>query len=172
MAAPADTSISQAASEPADRVNIVKPVEEPFSPPELVVERISPPVLAAALPVPMAPPVPQAVPPSVDIEQDVLAVIAESRTALARGVESIGDELASFARQSIDATAHTAIQLLEIKTWAEAVAVNTSFARSSYDHWLDSAAKVSELGVKLAVESSKPFVSRIEKIWGGARPSC
>ena len=98
----------------------------------------------------------------------MLAAIAESRAALARAVESMSDELASYARHSIDASANTAIKLLAVTTWSDAVAVNANFARTSYDQWLDSTAKVSELGVKLAYESSKPLMSRFERIWRGA----
>ena len=81
----------------------------------------------------------------------------------------MSEECAGFARQSIDTTANTAIQMLAIKTWSDAVAVNTSFARKSYDQWLDSAAKVFELGVKLAYESAKPFVSRFGRLCSGAQ---
>lgn len=98
----------------------------------------------------------------------MFAAIAESRAALSRAVESMSDELASYARHSIDASANTAIQLLAVTTWSDAVAVNAKFARTSYDQWLDSTARVSELGVKLAYESSKPLMSRFERIWRGA----
>jgi phasin family protein len=98
-------------------------------------------------------------------EGDLFAIIAESRSALARGVESISDEFASFVRHSIDVTADTAIRMLAATTWSDAVAVNARFARTSYDRWLDSSTKVSELGVRTALESSKPFVNRIDQLW-------
>jgi hypothetical protein len=131
-------------------------------PPELVVSRnlaLAP--LTASLPATVT-----AADPGV--ERDMFAVIAESRAALARAVESMSDELASYARHSIDASANTAIQLLAVTTWSDAVAVNAKFARTTYDQWLDSTAKVSELGVKLAYESAKPLMSRFERIWRGA----
>jgi hypothetical protein len=95
----------------------------------------------------------------------LFAIIAESRTALARGIESMSDEWASFVRHSIDVTADTAIRMLAATTWSDAVAVNARFARTSYDRWLDSSTKVSELGVKTAFESSKPFINRIDQLW-------
>lgn len=130
-------------------------------PPELVVSRNLPlaPVtasLAATL-----------TPADPAVERDMFAMISESRAALARAVELISDEWASYARHSIDASANTAIQLLAATTWSDAVAVNAKFARTSYDQWLDSTAKVSELGVKLAYASSKRLMSRFERIWRG-----
>jgi len=140
-------------------------VEEYLAPPEVVVQRISAPV-----PAPLPSPAPAAL-PRADIAPDIFAIIAESRAALARGVESMSEEVASFTRHSIETTAHSAIQMLGVKTWADAVAVNTVFARTSFDSWLDSTAKVSELGIKLAVESSKPFVAKLGNAWSKAYPS-
>jgi hypothetical protein len=100
-----------------------------------------------------------------------VAAVLRSRTALARGIEALSDEVATFTRHHLDTTTDTAIRMLRVKTWAEAVAVNTGFARASFDHWLDSTAKFSELGVALAVESSKPFVAELGKTWSATRPA-
>lgn len=189
MAAPADTPLPRTTPAALDPVRIDKPVAAPAAPPEVVVERISAPIPAASPPLststalsgpvlaptlpelsrsPALPAPPQ--PDAADIGTDILSAVARSRTALARAIEALSDELASFARHNLDTTAHTAIRMLGVKTWAEAVAVNTGFARASFDHWLDSTAKVSELGVKLAVNSSKPFLAELGKNWSGSRP--
>jgi hypothetical protein len=163
MAAPADASTPLAAPEATEPVRVDKPAEETVAPADVVVQRISPP-----LPVPLPAPAPAAL-PSAEVGRDIFDIIAESRAALARGVEAMSDEFASFARHSIDTTARMAIRMLGVRTWADAVALNASFARTSFDHWLDSTAKVSELGVKLAVESSRPFAVKLGKAWGSAR---
>jgi len=163
LAAPAEASTSQAAPEATEPVRADKPTEEAAAPVDVVVQRISPPLPA---PVPARTP---ATLPSAEVRREIFDVIAESHAALARGVESISDESASFARHSIDATARMAIRMLGVRTWADVVAINSSFARTSFDHWLDSTAKVSELGVKLAVESSKPFVAKFGQAWSGTR---
>lgn len=175
MTAPAEIPAPQHAAEISDPVKIEAPAEESIPEREMVAEHIAPPAPAAdALPEPLPAPaqLPAPVPPpAADNERDLFAAITQSRAALARGVGSISDEFASLARHSIDATAHTAIEILGVRTWADAVAVNASFARTSFDHWLDSTAKVSELGVQLAVESSKVFVSRLGIAWSGAQQS-
>jgi hypothetical protein len=102
----------------------------------------------------------------------MLAAIDQTRTALARGLESIGDEVASLARQNLDASAHAAIQLLGVKTWADAFAVNSGLARTSLDHWLDSTAKVSELGIRLAIDCSKPLASEWGRVWSRGSATC
>jgi hypothetical protein len=182
MTPPADLPPAQLASGPAEPADLTKPAEDPVPPldapaavvdpapeasdaavvaaPELEVPQILPPAPLAPPPVPVI-----AVEPAA--ERDLFAIIAESRAALARGVESVSDELASFARHNIDVTADTAIQMLAVRTWSDAVAVNAKFARTSYDQWLESTAKVSELGVRLAYESSKPFMSRLGRMLRG-----
>lgn len=161
MTAPADAAAPEGAPE-ANPIRVDKLVEEPLAPPEMIVQRMSPLVQVIA-----TRPGPAAL-PAVDIGRDIFDVFVDSRAALARGVESISDEIAGLARHSIDATARTAIQMLGVKTWADAIAINTGFARTGFNHWLDSSAKVSELGVKLAVESSKPFVAKFGQLWNGA----
>jgi Phasin protein len=171
---PADPiSINQSAEEPmqpagdtpADPISISQPAEEAIQPPELAVQRVDPPA-----PAPLPVPVQSALPDGQD-GSDFYELLAQSRAVLAGGLESFGDEFASLARQSIASTAHTAIQMLGVRTWADAVAVSTSFARTTYEHWLDSAAKISELGVKLALESSRPFLNKFEKAWSAAHAS-
>jgi hypothetical protein len=161
MAAPTGSAPPQPAPE-AEPIRLDKLVEEPAAPPEMIVERISP------TPAPLARPQPPAA--TVDSRRDIFDIVAESRAAVARGVESISDEMASFARHSIDATAHAAIEMLKVRTWAQAMALNTGYVRTGFDQWLDSSAKVSELGVKLAAESSKPFVIKFGQVWEGIHP--
>jgi hypothetical protein len=144
---------------------------QPISPP---IPAASPDILTstALSTLPASPAVPAPAPPlAPEIGANLLAAVARSRTALARGIEALSDEVANFARHNLDMTTHTAIRMLGVRTWADAIAVNTGFARASFDHWLDSTAKVSELGLNLAFESSKAFVSEFGKVWNVGRPA-
>lgn len=130
--------------------------------------------VAPLAPTPPAPaPLPVPVQPQPLDDQsgrDLYAVVVESRGVLVHGIQSLSDEFATLARQSIDTTAHAAIQMLGVKTWADAVAVNTSYARISCDHWFGGALKVVELGVKVAFEASRPFLGKFGKVWSVAHP--
>ena len=74
--------LRRATPEAPDPVRVDKPVEESSAPPELTVQRISPPEPVAAARHRTA-----AALPAVAIGRDIFDVIAESRAALARGVE-------------------------------------------------------------------------------------
>ena len=84
--------------------------------------------------------------------------IAASRAAIEQGYRALSEELASFAGRAAETAAHTAIDLLAVRTWSDAIAVNRNFARASFDHWLDSSARISDIGVKLAVAAANPFL--------------
>jgi hypothetical protein len=104
-----------------------------------------------------------------DFGREAFAALDESRTALARALGALSEEVAGLARSGIDTAARTAIEMLSVKTVSDAVAVNAGFARASFDNWIGSSARFSELGAKLAAESSLPFLDRLGKGWIGFR---
>ncbi len=131
---------------------LVKTAEMP-QPPEVVVERVSAeaPAIASLHREPADP------------GCDPFAAIEEARTAMARGFHALSDEVVDLARCGIDTSAHTAIEMLSVKTFSDVITVNAGFARASFGNWLDGSAKFCELGVKLAVETAQPFLARLSK---------
>jgi hypothetical protein len=103
-----------------------------------------------------------------DFSDKALVAVEESRAAMARGFDALSEEMAGLARCGINTITRTAIEMLAVKSFSDAMAVNASFARASFDNWIGSSAKVSELGVKLAVESSRPFLAPLGESWGFA----
>lgn len=173
MTAPTDDPMPPADTL-ADPTSIIQPTEEPVSLPEsplpeLGAQHVAPPALAPPAPAPLPVPV-QPQRPENQSGRDFYAVVVESRGVLVHGIASLSDEFATLAQQSIDTTAHAAIQMLGVRTWTDAIAVNTRYARISCDHWLDGALKVMDLGVKVTFEASRPFLSKFGKVWGVAHP--
>ncbi len=101
-----------------------------------------------------------------DFGGKALVAVEESRAAMARGFDALSEEMAGLARCGIDTVTRTAIEMLAVKSFSDAIAVNASFARASFDNWIGGSAKFSELGVKLAVESSRPFLAHLGESWG------
>jgi hypothetical protein len=131
----------------------------PPEPAEVVVERVVSPV-ASAIAAQRSEPA--------DLGDDAFAAIEEARTAMARGFHALSDGIVGLTRCGIDTSARTAIEMLTVKTFSDAITVNASFARASLENWLDGSAKFTELGVKLAVESARPFLARLSKSWNFA----
>lgn len=101
-----------------------------------------------------------------DFSGKALVAVEESRAAMARGFDALSEEMAGLARSGIDTVTRTAIEMLAVKSFSDAIAVNASFARASFNNWIGGSAKFSELGVKLAVESSRPFLAHLGERWG------
>jgi Phasin protein len=97
-----------------------------------------------------------------------LAALAESQAALARGLEALGAEMAGLARSGINATTRAATEMLKVRTLSDAIAVNALLARCSFDTVVGGSAKLSELGMKLAAEASRPLLTQFGKGWAKA----
>jgi hypothetical protein len=101
-------------------------------------------------------------------EGDAAAALAQSQAALARGLEALSAEMAGLALSSMNVLARTATKLLAVKTLSDAIEVNAGFTCSSLETLVGGSAKLSELGVKLAAETSQPLFGQLARGWGKA----
>lgn len=102
---------------------------------------------------------------------DAAAALAQSQAALARGLEALSAEMAGLALSSMNVLARTATKLLAVKTLSDAIEVNAGFTCSSLETLVGGSAKLSELGVKLAAETSQPLFGQLARGWSkAARP--
>ena len=100
-----------------------------------------------------------------DYGREVFAALVQSQTAVARGLEALSVEMTGLAISGIDAATRTATDMLGVKTLSDAIEINAEFTRSSFDALLGSAAKLSELGMRLATEASQPILTQLGKSW-------
>jgi hypothetical protein len=104
-------------------------------------------------------------------EGNPATALAESQAALARGLEALSAEMAGLALSGINVLARTATKLLAVKTLSDAIEVNAGFTCSSLETLVGGSAKLSELGVKLATETSQPLFGQLARGWSkAARP--
>ena len=102
---------------------------------------------------------------------DAAAALAQSQAALARGLEAMSAEMAGLALSGMNVLARTATKLLAVKTLSDAIEVNAGFTCSSLETLVGGSAKLSELGVKLAAETSQPLFGQLARGWSkAARP--
>jgi hypothetical protein len=101
-------------------------------------------------------------------EGDAAAALAQSQAALARGLQALSAEMAGLALSGMNVLASTATKLLAVKTLSDAIEVNAGFTRSSLETLVGGSAKLSELGVKLAAETSQPLFGQLARRWSKA----
>ncbi|HEX9534398.1 MAG TPA: phasin family protein [Stellaceae bacterium] len=125
---------------------------------------------APALSIGALPPAPNIANPDVlgHFEGDAAAALAQSQAALARGLEALSAEMAGLALSGMDVLARTATKLLTVKTLSDAIEVNAGFTCSSLENLFGGSAKLSELGVKLATETSQPLFGQLARGWSKA----
>ena len=105
-----------------------------------------------------------------DFGREAVAALVQAQTAVARGLEALGAEVAGLALSRIDAAARTATGMLAVKTLSDAIELNAGFTRSSIDAFVGGSAKLSELGAKLVAEASQPILTQLSRGWSkGAR---
>jgi hypothetical protein len=101
-------------------------------------------------------------------EGNAAAALAQSQAALARGLEALSAEMAGMALSGMNVLGRTATKLLAVKTLSDAIEVNAGFTCSSLETLVGGSAKLSELGVKLAAETSQPLFGQLAREWGKA----
>jgi hypothetical protein len=103
-----------------------------------------------------------------NFKADPAAALAASQAALARGIEALSAEMAGMALSGMNVLARTATKLLAVKTLSDAIEVNAGFTCSSLETLVGGSAKLSELGVRLAAETSEPLFGQFAREWGKA----
>jgi hypothetical protein len=103
-----------------------------------------------------------------DFGREAFAALVQAQTAVARGLEALGAEVAGLALSRIDAAARTATGMLAVKTLSDAIELNAGFTRGSIDALVGGSAKLSELGARLVAEASQPILTQLSRGWSKA----
>jgi len=167
-----------APAEPPKPIDLPIPVEsavEPWEPADILAEAAEPTEKAIEVAGAGAPPpnvgalarAAKRVSPDerAQFAHDAFAALAQSQAALTRGLEALSAEMTGLALSGIDTAARAATKMLGVKTLSDAIDVNAGLACSSLDALVGGSAKLSELGVKLATETSQPFLAQFGKGW-------
>ncbi len=90
---------------------------------------------------------------------NVEALVASSKVA-ARGVETLGQEVADYSRRSFEEASAALKSLAEAKSATDFFKLQGDYARAAFDSLIAESSKVSENMVKLAGEVAEPITSR------------
>lgn len=99
--------------------------------------------------------------------KDGMDTAMRSFGAWSKGVQSIAVEFADYTKRSFDESSAVAEKLLGAKSIDKAIELQTEYAKSAYEGFVEQAAKVGELYADVAKETYKPF----EHYFGKATPA-
>lgn len=94
-------------------------------------------------------------------KENVEAAIS-SGTIMAKGFETLGKEVVSFARQSVEGNVAATTAILGAKSLNEVVDLQNDYARKSFDQFVAESTKLTELSVKVANDALAPIKARVD----------
>ncbi|MDE0879893.1 MAG: phasin family protein [Sphingomonas bacterium] len=87
--------------------------------------------------------------------------IVESSKIAAKGIESMGQDAAAYAKKAFEEATATAKQMASIKSPTEFMKLQSDFFRSSFDAMVAQSSKSTETMLKLAGEVAQPISNRV-----------
>ena len=90
---------------------------------------------------------------------NVEALVASSKVA-ARGVETLGQEVAEYSRRSFEEASAALRSFAEVKSPTDLFRLQGEYARSAFDSMVAESSRMSETVLKLAGEVAEPITSR------------
>jgi phasin family protein len=90
---------------------------------------------------------------------NVEALVASSKVA-ARGLETIGQEVAEYSRKSFEDASATLRGFADVKSPADFFRLQSEFVRSQFDSAVSESSKLSETLIKLAGDVAEPLSNR------------
>jgi phasin family protein len=95
-----------------------------------------------------------------DIYRGNIDAFVEAGRIAASGVQSIGQDIVAKSRDSIEQTANTVRSLAEAKSPTEFLQVQSDYARTAFDRFVEESSSLTESVVKLAGETFQPISNR------------
>jgi len=90
---------------------------------------------------------------------NVEAMVASTKI-VAKGLETVGQEVAEFGRKSFEDASAALRGFAEVKSPADFFRLQTEFVRSQFDNSVAETSKLSEVMIKLAGEVAEPMTNR------------
>ncbi len=91
---------------------------------------------------------------------NVEALVEASRIA-AKGLETLGQEMAEYGRKSFESATAAAKTLATVKSPTEFMKLQSDFVRQSFDSFVAEASKTTEMMMKLAGDAAQPISNRV-----------
>lgn len=94
--------------------------------------------------------------------KDNLEACIESATIASRGLQAIGQNSASYAKQSIESSVEATKAVMGSKSIHEAIELQTGFAKTAFSAYVGHVSRFNEAMIATAKESFAPLQARIE----------
>lgn len=88
--------------------------------------------------------------------QENMELALQSFSAYAKGMQALAVEAADYSKKSFEDSTQMVEKLMGVKTFDKAVELQTEFAKSSYEDFVNEVTKVGEIVTDMSKEAYKP----------------
>jgi phasin family protein len=99
-----------------------------------------------------------------DFGKDTMEAFVAASSATAKAVETINAEVLAFSKTSFEDSVAAAKAVLAAKTLKEVVDLQTEFAKSAFEAYVQQSSKLGELTAKLTQEAISPISARFQAV--------
>ena len=98
----------------------------------------------------------------VDLAPGHIEAAVQANAALAKALEQVNKELMGIVQSSMENATNAAKALFGARTLSDVVAVNSSYAKSTFDTLVAGSTKLSEIGAEAAQATLRPINARVQ----------
>lgn len=96
-----------------------------------------------------------------EFQKGNVEALAESARIAAKGIETMGQEAAAFAKKTFDQTSETLKAMAQVKSPTELMKLQADYFRTSFDAMVAQTSRSTEASLKLAGDIAKPLQNRL-----------
>lgn len=96
-----------------------------------------------------------------DFNKETLEAVIESSNLVAKGVEDLGQEIASYAQQATEKNIETATKLFAVKNVRDAVDLQAAWAKSVFEGFMAETAKLQGISQQVSTKASEPISKQV-----------
>ncbi len=98
-----------------------------------------------------------------EVQKDNAEAFFAAQTAATKGAETIGEQIYAFNRKAVDAGLETMKAMFGVKSFQDALELQTGFARERFEDLVAESAKLSELTIQTSKETVEPITARLSQ---------
>lgn len=96
--------------------------------------------------------------------KDNMDAVLKQFGAVSKGVQAIATEVADYSKKSFEDGTVVLEKLFGAKSLEKAIEIQTDYAKSAYEGFVEKATKIGEIYADLAKETYKPFENLVGKV--------
>jgi hypothetical protein len=97
------------------------------------------------------------------LNKNQFEAVSAAASNYAKGLKQLADETAEFAKKHYDASTTTAEKFFGAKSLEDKIAIQTEFAKTTYEGLVAQATKIGAIYADLAKDAFKPFTEAFTK---------